>query len=227
MPARPITIRVDESRSVSGVLHVPTKRSGDALILAHGAGTDMTAPLLVAVAEGLDARGVTVLRFNSLQKELGKKAPDTLAKFELAYAAAIEALRAHKPKRLFLGGKSMGGRVASMLAAKGTACDGLVFLGYPLHPAGRPEKLRDAHLPQIKAPMLFVTGTRDALSDLALLRPVLARLKKKRASASVHLIDGGDHSFDLLKSAGRTRESVHAEIIAAIHGWITERAKPR
>lgn len=224
MPARPITIAIDEGRGVSGVLHVPAKRSGNALILAHGAGTDMTAPLLLAVAEGLAARGVTVLRFNSLQKELGKKAPDTLAKLTLVYQAAIEAMRADKPKRLFLGGKSMGGRVASLLAANGTACDGLVFLGYPLHPAGRPEKLRDAHLPQIKAPMLFVEGTRDALCDLALLRPVLARLKKR---ASMHLVDGGDHSFDLLKSARRTRESVHAEIITAIHGWIADRAKTR
>ena len=224
MPARRITIRLDESNRISGVLHVPAKRSGSALILAHGAGTDMTAPLLLAVAEGLAARGVTVLRFNSLQKELGNKAPDTLAKFELAYAAAIAAMRADKPRRLFLAGKSMGGRVASMLAAKGAACDGLAFLGYPLHPAGHPEKLRDAHLPQIKAPMLFVAGTRDALCDLALLRPVLARLKKR---ASMHVVDGGDHSFDLLKSAGRTRESVYAEIITAIHGWIAERAKPR
>jgi hypothetical protein len=224
MPARPITIRVDESRSVSGVLHVPSKRSGDALILAHGAGNDMTAPLLVAVAEGLAARGVTVLRFNFLYKELGKKAPDAMPKLELVYQAAIERMRAEKPKRLFLGGKSMGGRVASMHVAKGTACDGLVFLGYPLHPAGHPEKLRDAHLPQIKAPMLFIEGTRDALCDLALLRPVLARLKKR---ASMHVVDGGDHSFELLKSAGRTRESVHAEIITAIQGWIADRAKKR
>ena len=186
----------------------------------------MTAPLLIAVAEGLAARGVTVLRFNFLYKELGKKAPDARPLLELVYLAAIEAMRAEKPKRLFLGGKSMGGRVASMLAANDTACDGLVFLGYPLHPAGRPEKLRDAHLPQIKAPMLFIEGTRDALCDLALLRPILARLKK-RASISVHVIDGGDHSFDLLKSAGRTRESVHAEITTAIHGWIADRAKTR
>ena len=224
MPARPRTIPIDESRGVSGVLHVPTKRSGDALILAHGAGADMTAPLLLAVAEGLAARGVTVLRFNFLYKELGKKAPDAMPKLELAYRAAIESMRAEKPKRLFLGGKSMGGRVASLLAAEGDACDGLVFLGYPLHPAGHPEKLRDEHLPKIKAPMLFVEGTRDPLCDLALLRPVLARLKKR---ASLHVIDGGDHSFDLLKSAGRTRESVHLEIVTAIHEWMAARAKKR
>jgi uncharacterized protein len=224
MPARPLTISIDESRSVSGVLHVPAKRSGSALVLAHGAGNDMTAPLLVAVAEGLTARGVTVLRFNSLQKELGKKAPDTVAKFELVYRAVVELMRAEKPKRLFLGGKSMGGRVASMLAAKGVACDGLVYLGYPLHPPGRPEKLRAAHLLKIKAPMLFLEGTRDPLCDLALLRPILASLGDR---ASMHLIEGGEHSFDLLKSAGRTRESVHAEIITAIHGWIADRARAR
>jgi hypothetical protein len=224
MPARSLPIEIDETRRVSGVLHVPKKRSGDALVLAHGAGSDMNTPLLVAVAEGLAARGVTVLRFNFLYKELGKKAPDAMPKLQLVYLAAIEALRATKPERLFVGGKSMGGRVASMLAATGTASDGLVFLGYPLHPAGHPEKLRDAHLPQIKAPMLFVEGTRDALCDLALLRPVLTRLKKR---ASMHVVEGGDHSFDLLKSAGRTTDSVHHEIITAIHDWIAGRAKKR
>ncbi len=221
MLTRPITIRVGEGQSVSGVVHVPARTSGSTMILAHGAGNDLTAPLLVTVAEGLAARGITVLRFNSLQKELGKKAPDTLAKFEIAYEAAVEAMRAEKPERLFLAGKSMGGRTASMLAAKGVACDGLVFLGYPLHPPGRSEKLRDAHLSKIKAPILFLQGTRDPLCELALLRPVLARLKKR---ASLHVIDGGEHSFELLKSAGRTRESVHAEIIAAIHTFLTDRA---
>ncbi len=224
MPARSLTIEIDETRRVSGVLHVPKKRSGDALVLAHGAGSDMAAPLLVAVAEGLAARGVTVLRFNFLYKDLGKKAPDSMPLLQLAYLAAIEALRATKPERLFIGGKSMGGRVASMLAATGTASDGLVFLGYPLHPAGRPEELRDAHLPQIKASMLFASGTRDALCDLALLRPVLARLKKR---ASIHVVEGGDHSFDLLKSAGRTTDSVREEIITAVHGWMADRAKKR
>jgi predicted alpha/beta-hydrolase family hydrolase len=224
MTARPLTLRVDEARAVSGLLHVPAKPSGSALILAHGAGTDMTAPLLVAVAEGLAARGVTVLRFNFLYKELGKKAPDAMPKLELVYLAAIEAMRAEKPTHLFLGGKSMGGRVASMLAAKGVACDGLVFLGYPLYPAGRPEKLRAVHLTKIKAPMLFVEGTRDPLCDLAVLRPILAGLGKR---PSLHVVDGGEHSFELLKSAGRTRESVHVEIITAIHGWIAERAKKR
>ena len=223
MNARPLTIAVDEGHRVSGVLHVPAKPSGSALVLAHGAGNDMTAPLLVAVAEGLAARGVTVLRFNFLYKELGKKAPDARLLLELVYRAAIEAMRARKPKRLFVGGKSMGGRVASMLAAKGAACDGLVFLGYPLHPAGKPEKLRQTHLSDIKAPMLFLEGTRDALCDLALLRPVLARLGDR---AAMHVVDGGDHSFDLLKSAARTRESVHAEIITAIHAWIAERSRP-
>jgi uncharacterized protein len=223
MTARPLTLRLDESRGVSALLHVAAKPSGSALLLAHGAGSDMTAPLLVAVAEGLAARGITVLRFNFLYKELGKKAPDAMPKLELVYRAAIEALRARKPKRLFIGGKSMGGRVASMLAAKDAKCDGLVFLGYPLHPAGKPEKLRDAHLPQIKAPMLFLGGTRDALCDLALLRPVLARLGKR---AALHTVEGGDHSFDLLKSAGRTRESVHAELITTIHEWIRGRARP-
>jgi len=121
------------------------------------------------------------------------------------------------PGRLFLGGKSMGGRVASHLAAAGAECEGLLFLGYPLHPAGKPERLRDGHLADIECPMLFVEGTRDPLCRLELLQPVLARLGNR---ARLHLIEGGDHSFRLPKRLGRSEREVWDEILEAAIDWM-------
>jgi uncharacterized protein len=227
MAKRSLSIPVAAGVTVSGVLHAPAaraKRSGVVMVLGHGAGTDMHAPLLTLAAEGLSRRGHAVLRFNFPYKELGRKAPDPAAKLEQAYEAAIAAARKARPDRLILGGKSMGGRIASLLAARGAAADGLFFLGYPLHPAGKPEKLRDQHLPAIAAPMLFLQGTRDPLCALARLRPVLARLGDR---ASLHVIEGGDHSLELLKSAERTRESVLEEILSAIDGWLSRRVSLR
>jgi predicted alpha/beta-hydrolase family hydrolase len=117
---------------------------------------------------------------------------------------------------LIIGGKSMGGRMASHLAAAGAAVDGLVFLGYPLHPAGRPDRLRDAHLPRIRVPMLFLTGTRDALCELALLRRVLAPLP----SARLQVIDDADHSFAVRRSSGRGSDAVLGELVDAIDDWL-------
>ncbi|WP_437738402.1 alpha/beta hydrolase family protein [Sorangium sp. So ce1335] len=223
MPERALSIPIPDGSVLSGVIHAPAaraRRSGVAVVLGHGAGGDMHAPLLVDVARGLADRGHTVLRFNFPYKELGRKAPDRPEKLEMAYEAAIARLRKEKPERLVIGGKSMGGRIASLLAARAVPCDGLVFLGYPLHPAGRRDALRDEHLPAIKAPMLFLQGTRDPLCDLDLLRPVLKRLGRR---ARLHVVEGGDHSLEVLKSSGRTPESVLAEILAAIGGWLVKR----
>ncbi|WP_437947080.1 alpha/beta family hydrolase [Sorangium sp. So ce296] len=224
MPERALSIPLPDGSAVSGVLHAPAaraKRSGVAVVLGHGAGGDMHAQLLVDVARGLKDRGHTALRFNFPYKELGRRAPDRPEKLEMAYEAAIARLRKDKPQRLLIGGKSMGGRIASLLAARGVPCDGLVFLGYPLHPAGKRAPLRDKHLSAIEAPMLFLQGTRDPLCSLDLLRPVLKRLG---ARASLHVVEGGDHSLELLKSAGRTADSVLAEILAAIDAWLAKQA---
>ncbi|WP_438030830.1 alpha/beta hydrolase family protein [Sorangium sp. So ce233] len=223
MPERALSIPLSDGNAVSGVIHAPAaraKRSGVAVVLGHGAGGDMHAPLLVEVARGLKDRGHTVLRFNFPYKELGRKAPDKREKLEAAYEAAIARLRKERPERLVIGGKSMGGRIASLLAARAVPCDGLVFLGYPLHPAGKRDALRDEHLSAIRAPMLFLQGTRDPLCDLELLRPVLKRLGRR---ARLHVVEGGDHSLEVLKSAGRTQESVLAEIVAGIEGWLVKR----
>jgi uncharacterized protein len=223
MCARSVSIPLDEENSVSAVLHAPERSSGVSVILGHGAGNDMTNPLVVAVCDGLSRRGHAALRFNFPYKERGQRAPDPRPRLEHAYRAAVamfRELRGEDLKYLVIGGKSLGGRIASLLAASGLECDGLVFLGYPLHPAGDREKVRDGHLGEISAPMLFIQGTRDALCDLTLLRPVLDRLGP---SARLHTIEGGDHSFDLLKSVGRSRESVYEEAVEAVDRWLVAR----
>jgi hypothetical protein len=228
---RSVRIRVDAATTVSGVLAGPKPRAaatlplaGVAVVLGHGAGADMTNAFLSAVHEGLAARGALVLKFNFAYTEAGRKVPDAPARLVATYRAAAAWL-ARRPEargRAFvLGGKSMGGRIASHLVALGDRADGLLFLGYPLHPAGRPEQLRDEHLAAIRVPMLFVTGTRDALCDLALLRPVLAKLGRRATPA---LIEDGDHSFHVRKSSGRDDAAATAEVIAACAKWLARRS---
>ncbi|HVY46677.1 MAG TPA: alpha/beta family hydrolase [Minicystis sp.] len=216
-PSR-VRIAVGGGAEVTGALAGPPDGAPFAISLAHGAGGDMDAPLLVAVAGALAERGYLTLRWNFLYKERGKSAPDPAAVLERTTRAVAAWLRP-RARRLALGGKSMGGRYASIAASKGLACDALVFLGYPLHPAGRPEQLRDAHLPAVAAPMLFVQGTRDPLCRLELLRPVLARLGPR---ARLYVVEGGDHGLDVLKSLGRTKASVVDEVAGEIDRFLVD-----
>jgi len=227
-----VRIRVDAATTVSGVLAAPRTSAGAhplahvALVLGHGAGADMTNAFLSAAHAGLASQGALVLKFNFAYTEAGRRAPDPPARLVATYRAAAAWLAARPEARgraLVLGGKSMGGRIASHLVALGDRADGLLFLGYPLHPAGRPATLRDAHLDTIRAPMLFVAGTRDALCDLALLRPVLARLGRP---ASLVVIADGDHSFHVRKSSGRDHAAATAEVIAACVRWLARLANP-
>jgi uncharacterized protein len=215
------SIDIGEGKALSGVVHAPDSPSGIACVVGHGAGSDMRSPHVAATAAGLAARGHVALRFNFPYSEAGARFPDRMPVLEQAYRAAAAWLRSRERGGLLvLGGRSLGGRVASHLAAEGFACDGLVFYGYPLHPANKPNALRDEHLPRIQAPMLFVQGTRDALCDLDLLRPVLARIGPR---ASLHLVHGADHSFDVLKSSGRTAAEVQAEVAGAVDAWLRAR----
>lgn len=199
------------------------------LLLAHGAGTDMTNPLLRAVARGLAEQGHPVLLFNFAYTEAGRKAPDPMARLEACFRTVAAFARDRLGERpLVLGGRSMGGRVASHLAAQGEPADGLVFLGYPLHPARRAgtevpdERLRTAHWEALRTPALFVQGDRDALADLALLeRERAARLTG--APTVVHVVAGGDHGFAVRKKDGRGEGEVLGEIVGAISGWLGER----
>jgi uncharacterized protein len=202
--------------AVSAVVALPSgfRRSGrtPAVILAHGAGSDMTSPFMSTIHSGLAREGYIAVKFNFPYTEARRRAPDPRPVLERCYRAVVDAIasdRALAPPWVAIGGKSLGGRIASYVAAGGAAVRGLLFLGYPLHPAGRPDALRADHLPAIPVPMLFVQGTRDTLCDLDRLRPVLARLPR----ATLQTIEGADHSFRVPRRMGRTDDDVWAEIV--------------
>lgn len=189
------------------------------VVLGHGAGGDRRSPFLVRMAEALAASGRRSLLYNFPYAERGGGRPDPPDVLEGAARAVGEYARVRLgAAKLAHGGKSMGGRIASQAVAAGAPADGLVFLGYPLHPPGKPSVLRDRHLPRIVAPMLFVQGTRDAFARWDLLEAVLARLGDK---ATLHRVEGGDHSFAVLKRRGRSAAEVEAEIQGAVVDWLT------
>ncbi len=234
--ATPFTVPLDGAESVSALDYPADARAaaaaagtaavpGTTLILAHGAGAPQTHPFMTAFAHGLSSRGIGVVTFNFLYKERGRRAPDPPARLEACYRAVIAAVRDRRPgagRRLLAGGKSMGGRIASQVAAADTRAgtspgvDGLVFLGYPLHPPGRPEKLRAAHLPAITVPLLFVQGSRDTFGTPEELRPVLAGC----AAAELFVVDGADHSFKVRGKNAPTEAAIHVRVQEAISDWI-------
>jgi len=201
----------------------PERRS--AVLLAHGAGFSMDSPWMQQVALGLAARGFPVLRFNYPYRERAvreerQRPPDKAEVLEHAHARALRALEERiTDQRVLLAGKSMGGRMASHLAAKGESLAGLVLLGYPLHPPGRKEKLRSEHFPAIAQPALFLQGTRDKLCDLELLD---AALKRYGGSARVEIIDDADHGFHVRKASGRTDAEVLEGMLERIASWEEE-----
>jgi predicted alpha/beta-hydrolase family hydrolase len=177
--------------------------SGATLILAHGAGAGQQHPFMTAFARGLSERGgIDVVTFDFLYMHQRKHVPDRMPQLVACYRAVIAAANEHLESarhRLVIGGKSMGGRAATHVAAEDPALklSGIVLLGYPLHPPGRPDQMRDAHLPSVKRPMLFVQGSRDTFGTPDELRPVLAKLSP---APTLHVVEGGDHSF---KVSGR------------------------
>jgi predicted alpha/beta-hydrolase family hydrolase len=190
------------------------------LVLAPGAGAPRQHPFMVEVAAKLAERGFRIVRFDFLYAMAGRKAPDRQPVLEETYRAVADHLReAERPQRFLIGGKSMGGRIASTIAAGSNPLDvdGLVFLGYPLHPPGRPERIRDVHLYEVKAPMLFVEGTRDPFCPLDTLDAVLVKVK---APSTLAVIDDGDHSFKVRKSSGRSSAEALDEVVLAVARWI-------
>jgi uncharacterized protein len=207
-----------ETRAGTVPVAVQGGEGAETLILAHGAGAGMRHPFMREVAAAISASGITVVRFNFAYIEAGRKAPDRQPVLEETYAAVVaEVRRRLSPPHLFLGGKSMGGRIASHLPGRGVECDGLVFLGYPLHPPGRPDRLRDAHLLTLKIPMLFVEGTRDPFCPLDTLGEVRGRL---HAPNDLLVIDDGDHSFKVRKSSGRDSDAALAEVANGVIQWL-------
>jgi hypothetical protein len=179
----------------------------------------MTSPFMSTIHSGLARAGFVSVKFNFPYTEARRRAPDPRPVLERCYRAVLEAVardRALVPPWTAIGGKSLGGRIASYLAAAGAPVRGLLLLGYPLHPAGRPERLRADHLPAVPVPMLFVQGTRDPLCDLALLGPILATLPH----ATLHTVEGGDHSFRTPRRTGQPDGVVWAEVTAVAANWL-------
>lgn len=194
---------------------------GDALcILAHGAGGNMNDGSMARTANALNARGLGVVRFNFLYKERKPGRPDAMPKLTSCFSAVVEHARnAVDPKKLIIGGRSMGGRAASMMAAEGFECDGLLLYAYPLHPPGQPGKLRDAHLASIRVPVLCFSGTRDPFMTPALMENAL---KSVTTDWTMQWVDGADHSFHVLKSSGRNDQQVLDEMADKSAEWISK-----
>ena len=207
------------NEETSAVFEPATDARTDGLVFvcAHGAGGNMNDRSVVATANALRSRGFGVVRFNFLYKEKKSGRPDPMPKLKDCYTAVVEWVRKElEPSTLVIGGRSMGGRAASMLAADGLACDGLLLLAYPLHPPGKPDQLRDAHLPAIKVPVTCFNGTRDPFCTPSLMEAVLKRLGD---NWEMHWIEGADHSFHVLKSSEKTDAQVMNEIADASAGW--------
>lgn len=197
------------------------KRGADrAVLLAHGAGADMNAATLTTVADALAAAKIPSLRFNFPYRAAGRRAPDRTPVLEAAVREAAEELARRTklpPERLVLGGRSMGGRICSMVAAE-TGALGLVLLGYPLHPPGKPTQLRVEHFVRLRMPALFVSGTRDAFGTPAELKQ---QAKKVKGRVSFHWVETGDHGFKPLKSSGLTVAEVLEAAAAAVVDFVT------
>ena len=211
-------IDVGGGEQTTAVFEPATAASRALFVCAHGAGGNMSDRGMLSVTKVLRDRGFDVVRFNFLYKEKGSGRPDPMPRLQSCFRAVIEHFRAElDPEILIIGGRSMGGRAASMMAAEGFESDGLLLLAYPLHPAGQPEKLRDAHLPRITMPVLCINGTRDALCDRTLMERALTTVK---APWQMHWLEGADHSFHVLKSSGRTDTEVLAEAGEVSSRWV-------
>lgn len=207
---RTLTVRWGTGATVTARLALPREVVGPAILLAHGAGAGQDHPFMVDLREGLVGAGHPVMTFNYPYAEDGRRRPDRPAVLADCHRAAVAALRERFPD-LVLAGKSMGGRLASHLAAEGEECVGLVFYGYPLVASGKREPRDTTHLESIPAPMLFLAGTRDPLGPLDLLEALVARLE----GATLVVIEGGDHSFRVPRKSGQSAAEVLGLLVAA------------
>jgi predicted alpha/beta-hydrolase family hydrolase len=218
--AEPVSIALDQAVRVSGLLLLPRGAARACLVLAHGAGAGMMHSFMSAAAEGLAERGIATLRYQFPSMERGSKRPDAPASAHAAVRAAVaEASRLVPALPLFAGGKSYGGRMTSQAQAASALPNvrGLVFLGFPLHPAGQRSTARAEHLSEVRVPMLFLQGTRDQLADLELLNQVTVGLGDR---GTLKVFQDADHSFHVPARTGRTDAEVMAELLDAIATWI-------
>jgi len=224
MTMQRVRIPLERRRFVEGCLEIPAQYAGSrrmGVVMAHGAANDMHEPLLKHLAAGLCRAGCLAMRFNFPYRVEGRKNPDSQRVLELAWLETIGWLRTQTDfpvDRLVAGGKSMGARVAAQLAGAGRLeAAGFAFWGYPLHPPGRKNQVRDAHLDPIRKPMLFVTGTRDPFCDLGLIEGVVARLGSR---ATLEIVEDGDHSFRLPKTSATPQQQIYDHILARTIDWL-------
>ena len=219
-PQRQLTIKVDDAgHTVSALLLVPDRPIA-CLVLAHGAGAGMAHPFMAAIASGLHDRGVATLRYQFPYMERGSRRPDRPIVAQQTVRAAVAEATGRLPGcPLFAGGKSFGGRMTSLAQAASPlpSIRGLVFLGFPLHPAGKPGKDRAVHLFEVQIPLLFLQGTRDALADENLVREVAGELGEK---ATLMMLAGADHSFHVPARSGHTDSTVRGIMLDAAAQWI-------
>ena len=222
---QPIRITVSDTQIVSGLLQAPVDARA-CYVVAHGAGAGMTHPFMAAVADGLAERGIATLRYQFPYMEQGSKRPDSPKVAHAAVRAAVmEASRLVPGLPVFAGGKSFGGRMTSQAQATSPlpGVRGLVFLGFPLHPAGQPSTERAKHLFEVQIPMLFLQGTRDELAQLSLIQGVCKDLGSR---ATLKLFQDADHSFHVLARTGRKDAEVRSELMDAFAGWIDSLISP-
>ena len=218
-----LTIPIPASAATTALVYrADSQRRDAALILAHGAGAGQRSSFMVAFAEALSAAGLDVVTFNFLYTEQKRRVPDRGPALEACYRAVIDGVRNEVESAktfLAIGGKSMGGRIATQVAAAdpGLSVDGLVLLGYPLHPPGKPAVRRDAHLPAVRRPMLFVQGSRDAFGTPAEFADLLTKLSPP---ATLYTVEGGDHSFKLTTKDPTRQSAAYGDVQQMIVKWI-------
>lgn len=217
--------RIETPRGPVSAIHVAAPDPSAMLVVAHGAGAGMDHPFIVGFCRAIANDGVATLRFNFPYIEAGRRSPDPAPVAVAAVRAAVadaQALANGSP--VFAGGKSFGGRMASIAVAEGTPVSGLVFLGYPLHPPGKPDRVRDEHLYDVGVPMLFVQGTADPFATREVLEPVLRKLGKRAVLAA---IEGGGHSFDVRRpGAGKSdARAVGGSLAPVVAAFVRERSR--
>jgi uncharacterized protein len=208
-----IAIKTDHHES-EGILLLPEKSKQSCIILAHGAGNNMDSPFMSFFHQRFAEAGYPALKFNFSYMQKGKRTPDPQPVLQAIYRKAIEMTPSQS---VIIGGKSMGGRIASYVADE-KKVKALIFLGYPLHPPGKPDQLRDEHLYKIQKPMLFVSGTKDPFATTELLAATLKRIGKY---ATFEAVEGGGHSFELPKKSGRTSQEIWESLLQNILSWLS------
>lgn len=212
-------IQVDEKNSVSSSWLLPENYKA-VLLIAHGAGNDMNSDFITFLHHGFAKHGIATVKFNFPYKEKGRKSPDRAALLEATWLAMVNAvlqMTQCRPEQLYLSGKSMGGRYASLIANKLEQLGGLMFFGFPLHSPGKPDRKRADHLTTLNCPMLFIQGTRDSLCDLDTLKEITGALP---SPPTIHVVVGGDHSFKVLKRLNRSLAEVMNDILLVSVNWI-------